>query len=147
MNTVLDDNKMLCLAYSERIKLSGTMCMMFEVNDLAVASPATVSRCGMVYLEYVHMPWPHLIATWKEQNAEELPSFFENISSWVQLVSDSALPFIRDECQESIASTNHNLVTSFLKLVNTYVCLRNGIPRTSDETKSNKSEQQQDKLV
>ena len=47
MNTVLDDNKMLCLANSERIKLNSTIHMVFEVQDLAVASPATVSRYGI----------------------------------------------------------------------------------------------------
>lgn len=32
MNTVLDDNKMLCLSNGERIKLGNTVHMVFEVN-------------------------------------------------------------------------------------------------------------------
>nr|CAD7588833.1 unnamed protein product [Timema genevievae] len=51
MNTVLDDNKTLCLANSERIKLTPYIHMVFEVQDLSQASPATVSRCGMVYID------------------------------------------------------------------------------------------------
>ncbi|XP_031370421.1 dynein heavy chain 6, axonemal isoform X2 [Apis dorsata] len=67
MNTVLDDNKMLCLANSERIKFTPYMRMLFEVMDLAQASPATVSRCGMVYVDPIELKWMPYVKSWVEK--------------------------------------------------------------------------------
>ena len=43
------------------------MTMMFEVQDLAVASPATVSRCGMVYLEPSILGLSPFVECWLKQ--------------------------------------------------------------------------------
>ena len=61
MNTVLDDNKMLCLANSERIKFTPFIHMIFEVQDLAVASPATVSRSAI--FDYHPHSWASTLST------------------------------------------------------------------------------------
>jgi dynein heavy chain len=50
MNSVMDDNKLLTLASNERIPLKSHMKMLFEIRDLRFATPATVSRAGILYI-------------------------------------------------------------------------------------------------
>lgn len=64
MNSVLDDSRMLCLANAERIKLPNQIRVLFEVQDLACASLATVSRCGMVYISPTDLGWRAFIDSW-----------------------------------------------------------------------------------
>lgn len=68
LNTVLDDSMMLCLSNGERIKLSNNMRVLFEVNDLNQASPATVSRCGMVWVSEKVVETEHFITSFFMRN-------------------------------------------------------------------------------
>eukprot|EP00752_Nemacystus_decipiens_P017827 g15983.t1 len=119
MNTVLDDNKTLCLANSERIKLPTTLHMMFEVQDLRVASPATVSRCGMVYMEQIHVGILSLVRSWA---ARDLPALLSDTVSWelVELIErylEAGIAFVGEECKETVPSNPHNLAQSLLNLL------------------------------
>ena len=57
MNSVLDDNKLLTLNNGDRIALTSNVRLLFEVQDLSVASPATVSRAGMIYMDVDELGW------------------------------------------------------------------------------------------
>ncbi|XP_004631750.1 dynein heavy chain 1, axonemal [Octodon degus] len=120
MNTVLDDNKKLCLSSGEIIKLTEAMTMMFEVQDLAVASPATVSRCGMVYLEPSILGLMPFVECW----LRKLPSFIkpceEQFRTLFVIFLEDSISFIRSSVKEVIASTNSNLTMSLLKLLDCF---------------------------
>lgn len=49
LNSVLDDNRLLTLPSGERISLPESVRLIFEVDNLAYATPATVTRCGMIW--------------------------------------------------------------------------------------------------
>ena len=74
MNTVLDDNMTLCLANGQRIKLKSEMKCLFEVNDLAVASPATVSRIGVVYVTPTDLGWYPYVESWVVREFSAIPA-------------------------------------------------------------------------
>ena len=67
MNTVMDDNKMLTLASNERIPLTPPMRLLLEVENMREASPATVSRGGVIFLNDTDVGWAPYIASWIQQ--------------------------------------------------------------------------------
>lgn len=53
LNSVLDDNRLLTLPSGWRIQFGRNVNFVFETHDLSFASPATVSRMGMIFLRSV----------------------------------------------------------------------------------------------
>jgi dynein heavy chain len=101
MNTVLDDNRKLCLTNGEIIAMGQNMTMMFEPMDLLVASPATVSRCGMIYMQPQELGWECFFESWKNTlpkffKAEGNEKFLTGIDELVEVVVQPCLDFIRD---------------------------------------------------
>ncbi|CAH8459226.1 unnamed protein product [Dicrocoelium dendriticum] len=73
MNSVMDDNKVLTLVNGERIRLQPSCSLLVEVSHLQYASPATVSRCGMVYVDPANLGYLPYWNSW----ISNIPAIFQ----------------------------------------------------------------------
>lgn len=64
INSVLDDNKRLNLVTGEVITLTDKVIIMLETSELSNCSPATISRCAIVYFTKESLPQKAIFNTW-----------------------------------------------------------------------------------
>ncbi|KAG8446024.1 hypothetical protein GDO86_013774 [Hymenochirus boettgeri] len=90
LNTVMDDNKVLTLASNERIPLNPTMRLVFEISHLRTATPATVSRAGILYINPADLGWNPPVTSWIDKR--EVQSERANLT----ILFDKYLPLCLD---------------------------------------------------
>jgi dynein heavy chain len=114
MNSVLDDNKILTLNNGDRIALTDRVRLLFEVENLANASAATVSRAGMVYVDIDDLGWKPIIEVWVDQKEDK--EMRELLEELIGKYLNKILQVKKVQCRELVPSSETACVRNLCKL-------------------------------
>jgi dynein heavy chain len=118
MNSLLDDNKKLCLEDSSSINLAENMNIIFEVDDLKEASPATVSRNGMVLCEHDTIDFKDLIQSYSNTLPTSAfdPKMVEHFKEVSMFLIYNLLEYIFQYCTFELPTDRLHLTKSFINV-------------------------------
>ncbi|XP_064861656.1 dynein axonemal heavy chain 11 [Oncorhynchus nerka] len=102
LNTVMDDNKVLTLASNERISLSSSMRLLFEISHLRAATPATVSRAGILYVNPQDLGWSSYVTSWIDTRLAQ--SERANLT----ILFDKYVPYCLEQVRCNLKTTHSN---------------------------------------
>ncbi|POM71948.1 Dynein heavy chain [Phytophthora palmivora] len=114
MNSVMDDNKMLTLASNERIPLKPNMRLLFEIRNLKFATPATVSRAGILYIPNDDgFQWKSFLASWvatKGTSVQQRTALGESMNKYIEPI----ISFVKQSCKTIVPMQDITMVHTYL---------------------------------
>lgn len=122
LNTVLDDNKLLTLANGDRIPMSENCKLLFEVENLRNASPATVSRTGIIYISVSDLSWEAVFKSYllsMQRSPEQIQFVSNSVQNLVNSVDSrpTLWKFLQLNCQSMKATQIIPVFESMLKIL------------------------------
>eukprot|EP00586_Coscinodiscus_wailesii_P014222 CAMPEP_0172510176 /NCGR_PEP_ID=MMETSP1066-20121228/226876_1 /TAXON_ID=671091 /ORGANISM="Coscinodiscus wailesii, Strain CCMP2513" /LENGTH=4214 /DNA_ID=CAMNT_0013289037 /DNA_START=123 /DNA_END=12767 /DNA_ORIENTATION=+ len=122
LNSVLDDNKLLTLPSGERLSIPSNLRIILEVDSLAHATPATVSRCGMVWFSAdtvtTRMSLQHVYLSLSNGGAADgsAEEFMAVIKDWIVSTNDEK-SLVEEALSFALSSSNHVMTPSRERLL------------------------------
>ena len=113
----MDDNKILTLASNERIPLKPHMRMLYEIRDLKFASPATVSRAGILYISDTSgYQWRSYYKAWIAKSTYD-ETTKDGIGKLFERYMKKTLNYLKKSCQFIVPVVDINLVVSLCSML------------------------------
>jgi dynein heavy chain len=88
----MDDNKVLTLVSNERIPLSPSMRLLFEISNLKNGSPATVSRAGVLFLNETDVGWQPFFQSWVDRLSHDNEHIDSKVQTYLETLVQQYVP-------------------------------------------------------